>query len=436
MRFRLTLWVNLWGNMGHSSNKLSSLTVQRISQPGRYADGHGLYLECSDRGTKSWIFRFMLNGKARAMGLGPFPVIGLADARIKTLECRKLLLEGTDPIEARAIQRREREFDKAKEISFDACAAAYIESHKIGWKNAKHASQWVNTLATYVSPIFGSQPVQIVDTALVMRVLESIWQTKPETASRVRSRLELVLSWATTRGYREGENPARWRGHLDNLLPKRSSVKRVAHFAAMPINSVGNFMSALREQVGVAPRALEFLILCASRTGEVIGARWNEVNIKDGTWIIPSERMKAKREHRVPLAPRAIEILKEMQRKDNPEYVFPSLSGDKPLSNMALLMLLRRMEIGVTAHGFRSTFRDWAAERTNFPREVAEAALAHTLKDKVEAAYRRGDLFEKRRRLMTEWAKFCFHMPAVSQNVIDIQFPAKAMENDDSTITA
>ena len=367
----------------------------------------------------------MLKGKARAMGLGPYPVLGLADARMKALECKKLLLEGNDPIEARNAQRREKELNNAKAISFDACAAAYIESHKIGWKNAKHVTQWTNTIETYASPIFGSQPVQVVDTALVMRVLEPIWQTKPETASRVRSRIELVLSWATTRGYREGENPARWRGHLDNLLPKRSSVKSVEHFTALPINSIGDFMSALRAQVGVAPRALEFLILCASRTGEVIGAKWNEINLDEGIWTIPAERMKAKREHRIPLAPRAIEILKEMQANETMGYVFPSLPGNKPLSNMAFLMLLRRMNIEVTAHGFRSTFRDWAAERTNFPREVAEAALAHTLKDKVEAAYRRGDLFEKRRRLMTEWAKFCSRAPVDSKQVIHIWAQSK-----------
>jgi integrase len=423
--FRNALSVILWGNMGHPSNKLSSLTVQRINKPGRYADGNGLYLECSDRGTKAWIFRYMLNGRARAMGLGPLPVIGLADARLRALSCKKLLIDGIDPIEDRRAKLKQKELNDAKAISFDACAAAYIESHKMGWKNAKHINQWKNTIETYVSPHFGSQPVQVVDTGLVMRALEPIWQAKPETASRLRGRIELVLSWATTRGYREGDNPARWRGHLDNLLPKRSAVKSVEHYSALPIAEMGTFMSDLREQDGIAARALEFMILCASRTGEVIGAQWNEINLDDGIWIIPAVRMKAKREHRVPLAPRAIEILKEMRAHDLPTYVFPSLPNDKPLSNMALLMTLRRMKVDVTAHGFRSTFRDWAAERTNFPRETAEAALAHTLKDKVEAAYRRGDLFEKRRKLMAEWAKFCAQPALSGKNVIGIRASAE-----------
>lgn len=277
------------------------------------------------------------------------------------------------------------------------------------------------TVSTYASPVFGSQPVQIIDTGLVMRVLEPIWHIKPETASRVRNRIELILSWATTRGYREGDNPARRRGHLDTLLPKRSAVKQVKHFSALSVNALGAFMSVLREEDGVTARALEFLILCASRTGETLGALWSEINLDECIWIIPAERMKAKREHRVPLSPRAIEILKEMRFLGMVAYVFPSLPKDKPLSNMALLMLLRRMNIEITTHGFRSTFRDWAAERTNFPREIAEAALAHTLKDKVEAAYRRGDLFEKRRHLMNEWTKFSLQKSVNGRNVISIR---------------
>lgn len=407
--------------MARSSNKLSSLIVARLRDPGRYADGNGLYLEISSRGTKAWIFRFMLNGRARAMGLGPFPVVSLADARLKALECKRVLLEGTDPIDARNAKHREKQLAAAKAISFDECAASYIESHRAGWKNAKHADQWKNTIATYASPVFGPQPVQAIDTPLVMRVLEPIWQTKTETASRLRNRIELVLSWATARGYRQGDNPARWRGHLENLLPKRSAVKSVEHFSALPIGQVHEFMATLREQPGVSARALEFCILTATRTSETLGARWEELSLSEGTWTIPASRMKAKKEHRVPLAPRALEILREMQSFGSPSYVFPSHGKDKPLSNMAFLMLLRRMELEVTAHGFRSTFRDWAAERTNFPREVAETALAHTLKDKVEAAYRRGDLFDKRRKLMVAWGDFCAQRPIGTKNVIRIR---------------
>lgn len=362
------------------------------------------------------------------MGLGPYPVVSLAEARIKALESKKLLLEGVDPIDARAATRKQQELASAKVISFDKCAAAYIESHKMGWKNAKHVAQWKNTITTYASPIFGALPVQAVDTALVMRTLEQVWQTKPETASRLRGRIELILSWATTHGYRTGENPARWRGHLDNLLPKRSAVKRVEHFSALSINEVSGFITSLKAEVGVAPRAMEFLILCAARTGEVIGAKWNEFDLEHQTWTVPAERMKAKREHRVPLCARAVEILNEMRAFSSTTYVFPGKSSEKPLSNMAFLMLLRRLKLDVTTHGFRSTFRDWAAERTNFPREVAEAALAHALKDKVEAAYRRGDLFEKRRCLMDDWSKFCALPLAHRQRVFELRPPVHIRE--------
>lgn len=369
----------------------------------------------------------MLKGRARAMGFGPYPLVSLADARIKALECRKLLIDEKDPIEERAAGRRQRALEAASSKPFDECATAYIEAHRTGWKNAKHADQWSNTLTTYASPIIGKLPVQAIDTALVMRVLEPVWREKAETASRLRSRIELILSWATVRGYRTGDNPARWRGHLDALLPKRSNVQKVQHHAALPIKDMGAFIADLRTEAGIAPRALEFLILTATRTNEVLGATWPEIRLAEKVWIIPAERMKAEKEHRVPLSPRAIEILEEVRQFAPGPHVFQGLKEGKSLSNTALLAVLKRMECDVTSHGFRSTFRDWAAERTNFPREVAEAALAHTLKDKVEAAYRRGDLFEKRRRLMVAWAEFCSQKPADAKNVIGIRVGREAV---------
>jgi integrase len=295
-------------------------------------------------------------------------------------------------------------------MTFRECAEAYIAAHKAGWRNPKHAAQWPSTLETYVHPVFGALPVQAVDVGLVMKALEPIWQTKPETASRVRGRIEAALDWATARGYRKGENPARWRGHLDKLLPARGKVRKVEHYPALCYVEMGDFIAGLREQGGVAPRALEFLILTATRTGEVIGARWEEFDLAEKLWTVPGARMKAGKEHRVPLSGRALAITDEMEaaRINDHEFVFPGGKPRKPLSNMAMLKVLQRMGRGdLTAHGFRSSFRDWAAERTAFPHEVAEMALAHTVSDKVEAAYRRGDLFQKRRQLMEAWAKHC-----------------------------
>lgn len=292
-------------------------------------------------------------------------------------------------------------------MTFDACAAAYIGAHETGWRNAKHRDQWRNTLSTYANPVFGSRPVQAIDVGLVMKALEPIWQTKPETASRLRGRIEAVLDWATVRGYRQGDNPARWRGHLDKLLPARNKIRSVEHHAALPYDETAEFLAMLRSQEGIGARALEFLILTAARTGEVIGAQRDEIDLDEKVWIVPAARMKAGREHRVPLSPAAVAVLERMKESCEGDFVFPGGRRNKPLSNMALLAVLRRMGRGdLTAHGFRSTFRDWAAERTNFPREVAEAALAHTVGDKVEAAYRRGDLFDKRRQLMEAWARF------------------------------
>jgi integrase len=389
-------------------NRLSAVEVKGISQKGMYHDGGGLYLQVSDGGAKSWIYRFMLDGRPREMGLGPLNVISLAEARKRAAECRRMRHDGIDPIEARRAQRDQKKLEAARSMTFDVCAEAYIEAHKPSWKNGKHAQQWRGSLRNYASPVFGSSPVQAIDLALVMKALEPIWKAKSETASRLRGRIEAVLDWATVRGYRKGENPARWRGHLDKLLPARAKIQKVEHHPALPYSEIGSFMEKIRGQDGIAARALEFLILTAGRTGEIIGARWDEIDLEDKIWVVPGARMKAAREHRVPLSGAALAITKLMNEIRESDFVFPGGRKGKPLSNMAMLAVLKRMgRVDLTAHGFRSTFRDWAAERTNFPREVVEMALAHTIENKVEAAYRRGDLFQKRRQLMEVWARFC-----------------------------
>ena len=373
-----------------------------------YADGGGLYLQVSPTGTKSWIFRFTLDGREREMGLGPLPDVSLAEAREKAAECRRLKRDGLDPIEARKAERRQTQLQAAQAITFKDASDAYINAHKAGWRNAKHADQWRNTLKTYVYPVFGSLPVQGVDVGLVMKAIEPIWATKTETASRVRGRIEAILDWAAARGYRQGDNPARWRGHLENLLPNRSKVREIEHHAALPYADIGAFVAALQEQAGTAARALEFLILTAARTGEVIGARWEEIDVHGKLWMIPANRMKGRKAHRVPLSSPALTIIESTEKLRSGDFVFPGGKRGEPLSNMAMLALLKRMGYDdLTAHGFRSTFRDWVAEQTSYPSELAEMALAHVISNKVEAAYRRGDLFEKRRNLMSDWARYC-----------------------------
>jgi integrase len=401
-------------------NRLTAVEVRANDKKGMYHDGGGLYLQVSGSGTKSWIFRFTLDGRAREMGLGPVHAIPLADARKRAAECRRMRLDGIDPIEARSEHRSWKKLEAARGMTFDACAAAYLDAHNDGWRNAKHREQWRNTLNSYAGPVFGSLPVQAVDLTLIMKALEPIWKAKPETASRLRGRIEAVLDWATVRGYRKGENPARWRGHLDKLLPARAKIQKVVHHPALPYSEIADFMVSLRNQEGIAARALEFLILTAARTGEIIGARWDEFDLKDKIWVVSEARMKAGREHRVPLFGPALAILKKMNEMRESDFVFPGGKKSMPLSNMAMLAFLKRIgRNDLTAHGFRSTFRDWAAERTTFPREVIEMALAHTIENKVEAAYRRGDLFQKRRQLMEAWARFC-NTKAVSARVASI----------------
>ena len=405
--------------MARAIEKLTALRVEKERRPGMYCDGGGLYLRVTNDGAKNWVFRFMLNGRARWMGMGPPHTVNLAEARKRAGEHRLRRHDGIDPIEARRAEKRRAQLDAAKAVTFKECADNYIKAHRAGWRNGKHAAQWEATLSTYADPVMGGLSVQAIDNVLVLKVLEPIWTTKPETAGRVRGRIESILDWAKVRGYRVGENPARWRGHLDKLLPARGKVRRVEHHAALPYAELPGFLVALREQDGISARALEFTILTAARTGETIGAHWNEINLLEKTWTIPAARMKAGREHRVPLSPRTLGILEEMQahRHADDGFVFPGGKLGKPLSNMAFLMLLRRMDRDdLTAHGFRATFKTWASDRTGFQNEIVEAALAHVVGCKVEQAYRRGDMFEKRRRLMQQWATFCATAPTQEAN--------------------
>ncbi|MGE8126823.1 tyrosine-type recombinase/integrase [Methylobacterium sp. NPDC080182] len=395
--------------------KLTALGVARLKTPGMYGDGHGLWLQVTGKGGKSWIFRYKIAGRAREMGLGSCATWSLAEARERARECRKLTSEGVDPIEVRKVKRQEAALEAAKAITFRDCAGKYIEAHKAGWRNAIHAAQWPSSLENHVHPVIGDLPVQAIDTGSVMKVLEPIWTTRSETATRVRARIESVLDWAATHGYRRGENPARWRGHLQNLLPKRSRVKRVQHYAALPFREMATFMADLRGEDSVPARALEFAILTAARSGEALGARWSEIDMEAGIWAIPAERMKSGVEHRVPLSAPALALLAKMHGL-NETFVFPGSRSRRPLTDkMARDVLVKIDRAGLTVHGFRSSFRDWAGECTAFPRDLAEMALAHTVGDATERAYRRGDLFEKRRELMDAWASYATQVCARDQ---------------------
>lgn len=398
------------GKRNHAPAKLAAINLKKL-EDGWHADGGNLYLFVRGN-SRTWVFRFTgPDGKRKNMGLGPLDSVSLAEARKQAAELRSKVKHPTapaDPLKERQEQRNAARLEKAKSMTFKACAMAYIEAQRAEWKNPKHAQQWENTLSTYVYPTFGSLPVSAIDTGLVMKCLEAIWTTKTETATRLRGRIESVLSWATVRQYRQGDNPARWKGHLDTLLPRPNKIAKVEHHAALPYSEIGEFMADLRKRDGMGARALEFAILTATRSGEVRGATWDEVDLEKGVWTIPADRMKAGKEHRVPLSVSTLELLKALPKVKGASYVFPSTQEGKQLSDMTLTAVLRRMDRGdLTAHGFRSTFRDWAAEMTNFPREVCEHALAHQLPDKVEAAYRRGDLFIKREKLMAAWADYC-----------------------------
>ena len=379
-----------------SLNRLTPKTVSAISQPGRHADGGNLYLLVSSTGAKSWVFMYRLNGKQRELGLGSTRAVPLATARRQAAAYREALAAGTDPKSLRA----EREAP-----TFGEAAREVIESFKPTWKNAKHALQWENTIAQYCAPLLKLR-IDEVDVADILKVLKPIWQRIPETASRVRMRLEKILDYARAKGWRTGENPARWRGHLDHILPPRKRLTR-GHHKAMPHKDVPAFVKQLQGLGSVSAMALEFCILTAARSGEALGAKWPEIDLNGGVWTIPADRMKAGREHRVPLEGRAIEIARLQAETKAGDYVFPGAKPGRPLSVMSMTMVMRRLKQPDTVHGFRSAFRDWASEETNFAREVAEQALAHIIENAVERAYRRSDLFEKRRALMKAWANYC-----------------------------
>lgn len=394
--------------------KLTQLQVDKAKAKGTYADGAGVYLNVTVGGSKSWLYRFMVAGKAHWMGLGSYPDVSLAEAREKSAECRKLVRQGIDPLAEKRKETSAIRAAVAKTIPFSKASEQYINAHKVGWKNAKHAAQWTATLETYADPVIGNIDVALIDTGHIMRILEkdNFWNEKTETAHRVRGRIESILDWASVRKYRSGENPARWKGHLDKLLPARNKVKKTEHHAALPWLEMGAFIADLRKQAGIAARALEFAILTAARSGEVRGATWAEIDLDKAIWIVPPERMKAKKEHRIPLSAKALEVLKKQKAEFPGELVFPGSKvrngKQTAMSDMSLTAVLRRMERkDITVHGFRSSFRDWASESTAYPSEMVEMALAHTIGNKVEAAYRRGDLFEKRCRMMNDWSGFC-----------------------------
>jgi integrase len=378
----------------HPDKQLTAVRVRALSKPGRYADGNGLYLVVDPSGAKRWLLRTVVHGRRRDLGLGSLRLVSLAEAREKAFALRKIARGGGDPVADHKL--------RAATPSFADAARAAHNDLRPGWKNEKHAAQWLNTLSTYALPFIGHKKVGQIETPDVLRVLAPIWLGKPETARRVRQRIGSVLDWAKAAGYRSGENPV---AGVGKGLPKQAEPTK--HHATLPFDDVPAFIESLQQSEASEPSKLgfEFLILTAGRTGEVLEACWSE--IKDGIWTVPAERMKTRREHRVPLSPRCRQILKQAEKlKDGGPYLFPGTSIGQPMSNMVFLMILRRMSISVTAHGFRSAFRDWAAEQTNYPREVCEAALAHAIEDKTEAAYRRGDLFAKRRKLMDDWSEF------------------------------
>jgi len=392
--------------MAKRVNILSAMAVKAATTPGYYFDGNGLYLQVANGGSKSWVLRYAVNKRQREMGLGSLVTFTLAEARDRATKYRQMIADGLDPIDERRNALLIKRMAEANTITFAAAAEKYIAANKSSWRNDKHQDQWRNTLTTYAEPVIGDMSVALVTTAHIMRILEPIWTTKTETATRVRGRIEKVLDWCKVQGYRTGDNPAAWRGHLSEALPKPSKVAVGKHHAALPWAEIGAFMAELKAMPGIAARALELIILCGTRTSEALNSTWSEFDLDAGLWVIPRERMKSFREHRVPLSEPAIRILRALQHVG--EHVFPGSKENTPLSNMSCLAVLKRMgRPDLTVHGFRSTFRDWISEATAYPRDVAEMALAHTIEDKSEAAYRRGDLIEKRRALMSDWANYC-----------------------------
>jgi integrase len=396
--------------MARGSERLSARAIQGAKERGLHADGKGLYLRVGPTGSKSWIYRYRVADRQHDLGLGPYPEIGLADARERAMQQRRLRLNGHDPLTA----RRSASLDAVAAVTFAEAAERYITAHAAGWRGGKNESQWRQSLTDYAFPTLGNLPVPAIDVGHVLKSIEPLWTAKPETASRVRGRIESILDWATARGYRSGENPARWRGHLENLLPARSKVRKVEHYPALPYPEIGPFMAELRGRGGMATRALEFAILTAARSGEVLGARWDEFDLAAKVWTVPAERMKAGKEHRVPLSDAAIAALPERTGG----LVFPGVKPGQPVTGTALWKAIKRP--GFTVHGFRSTFSQWSAERTSYPFEVREMALAHAVGSAVERSYQRSDLFDRRRKLMEEWARFCDQPVASAGTVVSL----------------
>ncbi|MFO1314052.1 MAG: integrase arm-type DNA-binding domain-containing protein [Burkholderiales bacterium] len=436
--------------MGERKTELQALAVSNIRRRGLNFVGGvaGLGLNVTASGARSWVLRYQVSGRRRDLGLGAYPDVTVAQAREAARAARASLRGGVDPIDAGRAARSRLAAAQASAVTFAEAAKRYIDAHESEWRNVKHAQQWRNTLETYAYPKIGRLFVSDVGRDHVLQVLEPIWRDKTETATRLRGRIECVLDWATVRGYREGDNPARWKGHLDTLLPAPGKIAKKEHHTALPYAQLPAFMRRLREHVGVGARALEFAVLTAVRSGEVRGAKWEEFDLETGVWTVPAERMKAGREHRVPLSSQALALIVAQRELAFCAHVFPSPVrgsvpvrgggaeggsadspvrqasvvgsseshegrpaplfgyGGMPLSDMTLSAVLKRMGVNAVPHGFRSTFRDWAAERTDYQREVAEMALAHAIGNKVEAAYRRGDLFAKRKQLMQDWADY------------------------------
>jgi integrase len=398
-------------------HRLTALKVARTKEPGMYADGGSLYMRVAPGGSKQWTFRYIRGGRLHDMGIGPTHTISLAEARERATEARKLLIDGIDPLAAKRTRLAALRAADAKAMTFADCVKGFIKDNEASWTNPKHRREWETSLIKYAFPVLGSLPVAAIDTPLVLRVLKPIWSTIPESASRIRGRIENVLGWATVHHYRTGDNPARWNGLLEHALP---AVVKGDHHTALPYPDVPAFMAKLQQQTSVPAKCLEFIVLTAARLGEAQKATWDEIDLDNRVWVIPGVRMKSGKEHRVPLSPAALAVLKAMHVVRLSDYVFPGAHHGKPIGkNMPLRLLNEITGNGATVHGLRSSFRDWVAERSSFPREVAEMALAHAIPNAVEAAYRRGDLFEKRRRLMDAWAEYCAK-PATSAKVVTI----------------
>lgn len=387
------------------ARQLSAIEVGRLNSPGLHAVSSGLYLQITPSGARSWILRAVIGTKRRDMGLGGYPATTLAQAREKARQARDRIEAGGDPILERERAQSLLKASQANAITFTEAAKRLMEARAPEWRNAKHAQQWTNTLDAYAAPVIGSMHVGDITQGHILSILEPIWLTKTETAKRLRGRIENVLDWSIARGYRTGDNPARWRGHLDKLLAKPTKVAKVEHHPSIAIDGAAGFYAALRERHGTAARALEFALLTAARSGEVRGATWAEIDLDSAVWTVPGSRMKAGKEHRVALSKAAVQLLREQSRQEGIDLVFPAPRGGQ-LSDMSLTAVMRRMELNAVPHGLRSTFRDWCAERTHLPRDLAEMALAHTLESKVEAAYRRGDMLAKRAAMMEMWATF------------------------------